>query len=41
MIPLIMIGFGYALFGAIVWPVVAYLVPNHLLGSGMGILTSV
>ena len=27
LIPLTLIGFGYALFGAIVWPVVAYLVP--------------
>jgi MFS family permease len=41
LIPLVLIGFGYALFGAIVWPIVAYLVPRHLLGTGMGILTSI
>ncbi len=36
-----LIGLGYAMFGAIVWPVVAYLVPKSQLGSGMGILTCI
>lgn len=40
LVPLVMIGFSYALFGAVVWPVVAYLVPRNQLGTGMGILTS-
>jgi len=40
LMPLVLIGMSYALFGAVVWPAVAYLVPRSQLGTGMGILTS-
>ncbi len=47
--PLVILGLAYAFSGAIVWPVVAYLVPeknlvndlNYLKGIALGILTSI
>jgi MFS family permease len=38
--PLIMLGLSYSLFGAIVWPTVAYIVDSRSLGTAYGIQTS-
>ena len=36
---LVMLGFSYSCFGAILWPMVSYLVPKNQLGTAYGILT--
>eukprot|EP01017_Pseudomicrothorax_dubius_P025115 TRINITY_DN2680_c0_g3_i1.p1 TRINITY_DN2680_c0_g3~~TRINITY_DN2680_c0_g3_i1.p1 ORF type:complete len:481 (-),score=131.68 TRINITY_DN2680_c0_g3_i1:93-1535(-) len=40
-VPLIFLGLSYSLFGAIVWPTVAYIVQESALGTAYGIQTSV
>jgi predicted MFS family arabinose efflux permease len=40
-VPLIVLGLSYSFFGSIVWPCVAYLVPEANLGIALGILTSI
>ena len=41
LMPLVMLGVGYAIFGAIIWPTISYIVPDHQLGIAFGVLTSI
>ena len=38
-VPLIVLGLAYAVFGATLWPVLAFLVPQRILGTALGLVT--
>ena len=40
-VPMAMLGFAFTLVPAIIWPSVAYLVPQRTLGTALGLMTMV
>eukprot|EP00330_Aristerostoma_sp_ATCC50986_P002581 CAMPEP_0114586594 /NCGR_PEP_ID=MMETSP0125-20121206/9768_1 /TAXON_ID=485358 ORGANISM="Aristerostoma sp., Strain ATCC 50986" /NCGR_SAMPLE_ID=MMETSP0125 /ASSEMBLY_ACC=CAM_ASM_000245 /LENGTH=271 /DNA_ID=CAMNT_0001782089 /DNA_START=632 /DNA_END=1447 /DNA_ORIENTATION=- len=38
---LIMIGFGYSIFGTVLWPVLVFLVPERIVGTALGFVNAV
>lgn len=38
-VPLLVLGLAYAIFGATLWPVLAFLVPQRILGTALGLVT--
>lgn len=38
---LAILGFSYAIFGAVIWPTVSYVVPSKRLGIGYGVMSSI
>ncbi|EAR90770.2 MFS transporter (macronuclear) [Tetrahymena thermophila SB210] len=38
---LAILGFSYAIFGAVIWPTVSYVVPSKRLGIGYGLMSSI